>query len=257
MSTELDRIKFKIKSLAAKTVANGCSEQEAISAMEGVGRLLAQYNLTMEECDVRESVCKTIFMDIGRERRHPIDSCINSLADLVGARCWFHRRWGKGGRMPSQYAFFGQEQDLELISYLFKVIHSAIEAESKAFKQSAEYAERGADYSNSGWKAGARRSATVSFQRGMASRIGQRLRELKAANEAELAKHRTTGTALVVLKKQIIEDAWQNEGIKLSSARSSYAIRDSSAFEHGHRAGDKVNLSRPIPGAGKVGGLLS
>jgi len=266
MTTELDRIKFKIKALAAKTVANGCSEHEAMSAMEGVGRLLAQYNLTMEECDVRSSVCKTIFIDIDRQHRHPIDSCVTSLADLVNAKCWFNRQYKKypgpnGGvvyKKSAAYAFFGQEQDLELIEYLFKVIHSAIEAESAKFKQSSYYSnghKTSPEYRHR--VAGARRSATVSFQRGMASRIGQRLRVLKAQNDAELAKHRSTGTALVVLKKQIIEDAWQHEGIKLRSNRSSYRIKDSSAFEHGHRAGDKVNLSRPIPGAGKVGGLLT
>jgi Protein of unknown function (DUF2786) len=242
----IDAIKFKIKALAAKTVANGCSEHEAMSAMQGVGRLLAAYNLTMEECDVRESKCTTIFMDIGRERRHPIDSCITSLADLVNARCWFHKSYGTMGK-HSSYAFFGQEQDLELISYLFKVIHSAMEHESELFKQEDAYLY-----------AGSRRSATVSFQRGMATRIGQRLREMKQENDAELARHRTTGTALVVLKKQLIEEEWKKEGIRLTSARSSYSIRDYSAFGHGQQAGDKVNLSRPIKGHGRAnGGLLT
>jgi Protein of unknown function (DUF2786) len=250
MSTELDRIKFKIKALAAKTVANGCSEHEAMSAMEGVGRLLSQYNLTMEECDVRESACRTIYLDIGRQRRHPIDSCITSLADLVNAKCWFHRRWDKHGRAPSAYAFFGQEQDLELIEYLFKVIHSAIEHEAEEFKQEDAYQLAG--------DAGKRRSATVSFQRGMATRIGQRLRELKAANEAELAKHRVTGTALMVLKAQLIEEEWEKQGVRLSGGRSSWRIGDGSAFMHGQKAGDRVNLNRPLGGAGKAnGGLLS
>jgi len=246
-NVSIDAIKFKIKALAAKTVSNGCSEHEAMSAMQGVGRLLAAYNLTMEECDVRESKCKTIFMDIGRERRHPIDSCITSLADLVNARCWFHRQWGK----HSSYAFFGQEQDLELISYLFKVIHAAMEHESEEFKQEDAYLLAG----DGG--AGSRRSATVSFQRGMATRIGARLRDMKQENDAELARHRSTGTALVVLKKQLIEDEWKKEGIRLTSARSSYRIRDYSAFGHGTKAGDRVNLSRPLKGDGKAnGGLL-
>src|SRR4249920_3164345 len=95
MNTELDKIKLKIKALAAKTVANGCSEHEAMSAMLGVGRLLSQYNLKMEECDVRETKCKSIFIDLGRIRRHPIDSCITALANLVSAKCWFHRTYGK------------------------------------------------------------------------------------------------------------------------------------------------------------------
>ena len=130
MSSELDKIKFKIKALAAKTVAAGCSEQEAMSAMLGVGRLLSQYNLTMQECDVRESACKTLLIDAGRKKRHPIDACITSLANLVNAKCWYQRHWQK----TSAWAFFGQEGDLELIEYLYHVIRSAMDHESEEFK---------------------------------------------------------------------------------------------------------------------------
>jgi Protein of unknown function (DUF2786) len=250
MTTELDRIKFKIKALASKTIAAGCSEHEAMSAMLGVGRLLSQYNLTMEECDVRESPCKTIFLNIGRTHRHPIDSCINALAALVSARCWFHRHWGK----PSAYAFFGQENDLELVEYLFKVIHAALENEAEEFKQTDDYLLAGSMTGN----AGARRSAYVSFQRGMACRISYRLTELKQQNDMELARHRPTGTALVVLKKQLIEDEFKKEGVKLGTYRGSWRIGNARAFGHGQDAGDRVNLSRPLTGGGKAnGGLLT
>jgi Protein of unknown function (DUF2786) len=249
MNTELDKIKFKIKALAAKTIDNGCSEHEAMSAMLGVGRLLSQYNLTMEECDVRESACKTIFLDIGRTKRHPIDSCITALANLVHAKCWFHRHYGK----PSSYAFFGQENDLELVEYLFKVIHAAMDHEAEDFKQTDEYLFAGEG------TAGNRRSAYVSFQRGMACRISARLVELKKQNDAELAKYRqATGTALVVLKKQLIEDEWQKEGVRLGKYRGGWRVGNRSAFEQGEQAGNRVNLSRPLKGDGKAnGGLLT
>jgi Protein of unknown function (DUF2786) len=256
MNLELDKIKFKIKALAAKTVDNGCSEHEAMSAMLGVGRLLSQYNLTMEECDVRESPCKTIFIDIGRTKRHPIDSCVTALANLVHAKCWFHRHRGK----PSAYAFFGQENDLELVDYLFRVIRAALESEAEAFKQSEAYRETGhPDISATiGLRAGARRSAYVSFQRGMACRIGKRLIELKAQNDAELARYRTTGTALIVLKKQLIEDEWKKEGVRLGKYRGGWRVGNRSAFDQGQQAGDRVNLSRPLTGGGKTnGGLLT
>jgi Protein of unknown function (DUF2786) len=254
MSTELDRIKFKIKALAAKTVAAGCSEHEAMSAMLGVGRLLSQYNLTMEECDVRESPCRTLFIDIGRKHRHPIDSCVTALANLVGAKCWFHRHYGK----PSAYAFFGQENDLELIEYLFKVIRTALDSEAEEFKQTDEYQLNNYNFAEPQFRAGARRSAYVSFQRGMACRISQRLNELRKQNDAELARHRPTGTALIVLKAQLIEDEFQKEGVKLSSYRGGWSIGNAKAFSHGQEAGDRVNLSRPLKGGGKAnGGLLT
>jgi hypothetical protein len=253
MTSELDRIKFKIKALAAKTISNGCSEHEALSAMEGVGRLLSQYNLTMEECDVRESACKTIYMNIGRIRRHPIDSCIVALANLVGAKVWFQRRWNKHGRLPSAYAFFGQENDLELAEYLFKVIYAAVETEAAEFKQSEDYRRRGADpgYATH-HRAGFRRTAYVAFQRGMACRIHVRLTELKAMNDLEMQRYRQGGTALLVLKGQLVDDEFKRSKIKLQKDARSYCITDPVSFEHGSRAGDKVNLSRPLKKDGKA-----
>jgi hypothetical protein len=54
-TTELTRVKARIKALAEKTVSNGCTEAEAMAAAEMVGRLLERYALSMEEIDVREA----------------------------------------------------------------------------------------------------------------------------------------------------------------------------------------------------------
>ena len=56
-TTELTRVKARIKALAEKTVSNGCTEAEAMAAAEMVGRLLERYALSMEEIDVREAHC--------------------------------------------------------------------------------------------------------------------------------------------------------------------------------------------------------
>ena len=50
---ELARVKARIKALAERTVARGCTEAEAMAAAEMVGRLLERYALTMDEIDVR------------------------------------------------------------------------------------------------------------------------------------------------------------------------------------------------------------
>ena len=271
--SELDAIKRKIMSLAAKTVANGCSEQEAMAAMQGVGRLLLQYNLTMEECDVRTSPCKTIFLDIGRMKRHPIDGCVNGLAKLVDAKCWFNRTWNQHYRKTgTSYAFFGQVQDLELLEYLFKVIHMAMETETENFKQNRSQDLRVEVAANAALELhkefddlhvrlkkrmpGLRRSATVSFQHGMAARIHARLIELKEQNDEMLARSRQTGRALVVLKMQLVEDEFRKRGPKLSRYRYNRSISDGSAYSLGQKAGDKVNLSRPLKKDSGPSGLL-
>jgi hypothetical protein len=42
-TTELSRVKARIKALAEKTVSNGCTEAEAMAAADMVGQLLTRY----------------------------------------------------------------------------------------------------------------------------------------------------------------------------------------------------------------------
>ena len=70
-TTELSRVKARIKALADKTVSNGCTEAEAMAAAEMVGRLLERYALSMEEIDVREEPCVQIEVPIGGKQRRP------------------------------------------------------------------------------------------------------------------------------------------------------------------------------------------
>src|SRR5271169_3803247 len=64
-TTELTRVKARIKALAEKTVSNGCTEAEAMAAAEMVGRLLERYALSMQEIDVRQEVCVQIEVPVG------------------------------------------------------------------------------------------------------------------------------------------------------------------------------------------------
>jgi|SRR6516164_2032645 hypothetical protein len=241
MSTNLDDIKLKIKALAAKTVERGCTEHEALSAMAGVGRLLQRYNLTMNELDVRDSTYKTIYIDIERAHRHPIDDVTLALARLLGVKTWFHRR-----HRTSAYAFFGQVQDLEFIEYLFNVCLRALDTDTERFKNSKVYQNPRGHH---------RRTLSVSFQRGMAERIAERIDEIHQQNDAQYAAQHT-GRSLVVLKKELVEEAFEKEGIQLRTSMRYVRLPHPQAHSHGRRAGDKVNLSRPVPKQARPAGHL-
>ncbi len=243
--SELDRVKLKIKALTAKTVSNGCTEQEALAAMQGVGRLLSQYNLTMNEIDVRDNTYKTIYVDIGRKRRHPINGCVMALAAMTNAKTWFSRYGHKGvagyhgDKNNSAFAFFGVSHDMELIEYLFNVIKNAIDTETTNFKTSEMYVNK--------YTGEHRKSMSVCFQKGMASRISSRLYDIKKQNDSEMeAARANTGRALMVLKGQLIKDAFEKEGIKLTKSYSFSTIRSYDSYAKGQIAGEKVNLSRPL-----------
>ena len=79
-TAELARVKARIKALTDKTVANGCTEAEAMSAAEMVGRLLERYALSMDEIEVREARCVQGEVPMGGRRRRPIDACVPAIA---------------------------------------------------------------------------------------------------------------------------------------------------------------------------------
>ncbi len=256
--TELDKIKIRIVGLAKKTIENGCTEHEALAAMAMVGKLLQSYNLTMAECDVRKSKCKTLEISVNGSNRGPMDNVIVNLAALFSGRTWFQKRYKKNEageyKLTLSYAFYIQEQDSEALQYLFEVISKAIETEAVAYKSHPDYK----------YAEGSKKSAYVSFQRGMSHRISSRLAQLRrendeameAARAAGTAQSSSTGTSLVVLKGQLIEEEFKKEGIRLRKYHSSERIRNHNAYDAGRAAGDRVNLNRPLGGGRGNAGLL-
>jgi hypothetical protein len=233
-TTELTRVKARIKALAEKTVSNGCTEAEAIAAAEMVGRLLERYALSMEEIDVREAHCVRVEVPIGGRQRRPIDGCITAMARFCDCKVWIAR----DAVVPS-YVFYGFESDAALASYLYSVIDRAMRTELEAFRAA-----------HPRLRAARLRSASKSFQQGMAARLADRLDHMHRTRDANVAAQRSTGTALMLIKHQVVEDAFRETEIRLVSAGSLTWARVNDAFRHGLAAGDRVNLNRPVRGIG-------
>ena len=85
---ELARVKSRIKALTEKTVANGCTEAEAMSAAEMVGRLLERYALSMDEIEVRTARCVQVEVELGSRRRRRIDGTVPAIARFRDCKVW-------------------------------------------------------------------------------------------------------------------------------------------------------------------------
>jgi hypothetical protein len=226
---ELDRVKTRIRALTERTVARGCTEAEAMAAADMVGKLLERYALTMQEVDVREQPCVQVEVPLGGVRRRPIDLCVPAIARFCDCKVWLAR-----SEAGARYVFFGFMTDTTLASYLFSVIDRAIRSELLAFRQNAP-ALAGT----------ALRRASMSFQHGMAARTAERLEMMHAEREASVAANRSAGTALMVIRHQVVEDAFRSSKIKLQ-ALPGLTLRRNGAYRAGRIAGDRVNLRRPI-----------
>jgi Protein of unknown function (DUF2786) len=237
-TTELARVKARIKALAEKTVSNGCTEAEAIAAAEMVGRLLERYALSMAEIDIREAGCVQVEIPLGGRRRRPIDGCVPAIARFCDCKVWLSR-----GERQASYVLFGFAPDIALAGYLFAVIDRAIRSGVTAFRR--EHPRLAGV---------ALRRASQSFQQGMAARLAERLEAMQGEREASVAAQRATGTALMVVKHRVVEEAFRETRIRLVSG-GRQRMRLNGAFRRGREAGDRVDLHRPVTGGGR--GLIA
>ncbi|HEY4252191.1 MAG TPA: DUF2786 domain-containing protein [Roseomonas sp.] len=233
-------MKARIRVLADRTVSNGCTEAEAMAAAEMVGRLLDRYALTMDEIDVRATRCVEITVPLGGQRRRPVDSCVPSIARFCDCKVWVARDKG-----PPSYVFFGFEADASLARYLYEIVDRAIR-NGLQFYRTENLGLAGLDL----------RRASRDFQHGMATRVADRLDEMQIEREHAMAARRSAGTALMIVKHQVVEEAFRDTGTRLASGGWVRFDRRGAAFRQGRAAGDRVNLNRPVAGAraGRIDG---
>src|SRR5258708_34625341 len=131
----LDRLKARIQALRAKTIDNGCTEDEALAAAAKVAELLDRYDLTLTEVELRAAPCEQIAYETRHRKRMPLDECIGSVAEFCHCRVWRERNPGGQAR----YVFFGLPADIGAAHYLAELIDGAVRAELGRYKTSRPY----------------------------------------------------------------------------------------------------------------------
>jgi hypothetical protein len=227
---ELERLVGRIQALRAKTVARGCTEQEALAAAEKVAELLDRYGLTLGELEVRDQPCDGIGIQTDRRRSVPMDSCVPAIAKFFDCRVWVEQPSG----MPLRHIFFGMRADVTAARYLYELVEQAFETETDAFRRGATYARL----------AGQRRTATNSFQIGLARGIRDKLAALRAARAASRS---ASGRDLVPVKAAVVEQELAKLGLYLRSGGSSAGSRIlPDAFREGQAAGARFEFAPAI-----------
>ena len=239
---DLDKVLARIQALRAKTVDRGCTEQEAIAAAGKVAELLDRYGLSLSEVELKEQSCEGFGVGTGRRRFGPIDSCIPAVGEFFDCRVWSERT--ADGEI--RYVFFGLPADVAGARYLYELVEQAFATETELFKRSQLYTQH---------RSGDRRSATQSFQTGLAHGIARKLDELRRQREETMQA--ANGRDLVPVKEAVVEAELAKLGLRFHTrggGKGRYVLRD--AYEAGHEAGERFEY-RPGIGEharGKAGG---
>jgi Protein of unknown function (DUF2786) len=234
-NVDLDKVLSRIKALREKTVDKGCTEQEALAAAEKMAELLDRYGLSLSEVELKSQPCEGAGIETGRKRFGPIDTCIPTIGAFCDCRVWSE----KSADGEISYVFFGLPADVAGARYLYDLVEQAFETETERFKATPLYGEH---------HPSERRSATNSFQTGLAYGIGGKLRSLRT--ERETAMRSSTGRDLVPIKAAVVEEELAKLGMSFttrSGQKGKRVLRD--AYSAGREAGDRFEFR---PGIGQA-----
>lgn len=236
-----EKIISKVQALLAKTVAAGCSEQEAMSAAAMADDLMRQYDLSYTdieaevEADVYGARKRAMPNTARRRSPHEVNYCVIEVAKYWDCRAW----QGKDGLL----VFFGERNDTENAHQMIALLQSAMDAELGRYNKSPARP-----------KTVHGKTIRTSFMMGMVRRLNERLRELKAARSQANAPR--TGTALVVVKTQVVNNKFtvyaRDNNIKIRVTTSRRRTGSDAAYGAGQFAAGRVDLNgSKISGTGQ------
>lgn len=231
---ERETIAARIRALLAKTVANGCTEEEAIAAAAKAAELLQRYNLTLDEVQLRATPFKRHREQHGDAVGAQLWKPAGAIADLVGATFWI----SGPGVYPVQVSFFGFAHEVEIATYLLEICARAMRSELRRLERDVALL-----------RPAVRNMRIRAFLDGMADRLAQRIRALKPPAPA--------GTGLVVLRGQLVDQALAEAGIRLkpTTVRSSRDLDPE--YLQGRQAADQVALNAGLRGSSAPVGRLA
>jgi hypothetical protein len=214
----------RIRALMAKTVANGCSESEAMAAAAKVSELMDRYGLTYSDFEIKQARCR---QREATDRRHDVDLVACAIARFCNCRHWL-----ESGRIQ----YFGLPVDVTIATYMTDLCRSAMDVGFKGFAKS-DLCPWDKDV----------RTLRKPFMVAMAYRLSERFDDMTAAR----GRTATTadGTSLVLVKDAVVEKQYLALKLKLTPGRAPRYRDDAAAEIAGRAAGDRVNLVTGISGA--------
>jgi hypothetical protein len=228
--TDLDKLKSRIEALRAKTIANGCSEAEALAAAAKVAELLDRYDLSLSDVELQATRCERLEFETLKKKRVPLDACVGAVADFCDCAVW--REKSAGGH---RFVFFGLPGDLAVALYLMELIDAAVRTELGRFKTSRDYAQ---------FRHNERHLANASFALGMVESIADRLLAMKQQRDDA---NRSSGRALMVVKAGLVEKELADQGIELRQVQGGgRRMVSTDAYAAGDAAGASLGLLEAI-----------
>jgi hypothetical protein len=225
----------KIRALLAKTQENGCSEAEAMAALDKAQAMMDAYEVTDDDLKLTKEEKALIHATGARHDKYGVRSLLcGGIATFTSCKSWISRGF-RPGTTKGQIFFCGLPSDVQLADWLLDSLENFVRGELTTFLMTDRSPRS------------MRRRIINGFLMGACGRISARLKEL--THQSQMA---STGNvkALVLVKNAGIADAMAAAGIRLRS-NTSHRTSDPASYQAGQAMGDRAVFGRPVGGVGQ------
>ena len=223
MDQKVEDIIRKVRKLLAVGDQNrNNSEAEALTAMEFANKMMAEYNLSMDDVAVKEMKVEGVKEESAEKRRNCVPwerSLGTAIGRLFGTKA-FRRQHGYSYSVSFSMCFIGVGADAQVSSAAYESLHESLE------RMGRNTGYRGCDKG--------------SYLLGVAQRLIERA---TALHSAALIEQSTRGVCkdLMVVKDQLIK-TYAEQTLMLTTCRQGRIGGSHSAYNQGKADGNSVNL---------------
>ncbi|QTC88157.1 DUF7168 domain-containing protein [Brevundimonas pondensis] len=216
--TDREKAAARIRALRAKTVENGCTEAEALAAAEKLAQLLEDYNMTMDEADLRASpFAEQTHVGAGSVGLKLWKVAV-AIARLTNTEQWRERE------DVNRLTFLGLSHEVEIATYLLALCERAMNTEAARHM-----------HGTARWTYGRRVGRLMPFLDGMADRLQRRI--------LSMIPPRPAGTGLIVLHKALVTEELARRGHELEDGGRPRRPIDGASYRAGQAAAERVALN--------------
>ena len=230
--TDRNNLLDKIRALMSKTAENGCTEHEALAALDKARAMIDAYEVTDDELQMTKAESAILRSEPpGSKDPYDIKRFLGSaLARFCDCKVW---------RSQGGLVFCGLPSDAQFATWLLDNLTAFVQAEL------VNHMIGNPDCCVLDSKT-ERRRIMASFALGCCRRINDRLDAL-CAQSAEVAG--TNSRALVVTKAGLIAATMAKHGIHLGKASRINRQIHGDSYRAGAAAGERASFGRPVSGA--------
>ena len=235
MSTDRNKAIERVSKLLNMANDKGASEQEALTAAAMATKMMEEWNINMTEIGIKsaEAVGCVAESAIFHNNWKLGDQILaRPIARLCDCKYWHIRR-------TNNFEFFGIKHDAEYAMYLYEMLSNTIRTSLEAYKLTDDFIDGAKDHNKI--------TMYRDFINKMQQRLAERIYEMALEKEHNVKLAKSSSNALMVMKQDVIQAAFEESGIKLKSdGRKFRNIKKTSAGEAGRAAADKVVITTGI-----------